>query len=115
MSDDRAGRVTENGTQKKPPGNVPPNTEMDRLRKDVAHQVARMEKAERERDTLLAQAAYLGTLGLLFILPVIAGAYLGRWLDDRASGYPFHWTISLILLGVAIGAFNVAQFIRRRM
>ena len=102
--------MTENGAGKKPS-----QTEMDKLRDDVAHQVARMQKAERERDTLLAQAAYLGTLGLLFILPVVAGAYLGRWLDEKASGYPFHWTISLILLGVGIGAFNVAQFIRRRM
>jgi len=74
-----------------------------------------MEKAERERDTLLAQAAYLGTLGLLFILPVIAGAYLGHWLDDRASGYPVRWTISLIVLGVVVGAVNVGLFIRRRM
>jgi len=98
--DDRAGGV---------------KNELDKLREDVARQVERMQKAERERDTLLAQAAYLGTLGLLFVLPVIAGAYLGRWLDDRAPGYPVRWTISLIVLGVAVGAVNVGLFIRRRM
>jgi ATP synthase protein I len=102
--------MTGDGARKKPA-----DGEMDKLRRDVAHQVARMEKAERERDTLLAQAAYLGTLGLLFILPVVAGAYLGRWLDDRAPGYPVRWTISLIVLGVAAGALNVWSFIRRRM
>jgi len=90
-------------------------TELDRLRADVAHQVARMQQAERERPTLLAQAAYLGTLGLLFILPVVAGAYLGRWLDERASGYPIHWTIGMIFLGIFVGAVNVVQFVRRRM
>lgn len=100
MWDDRAGGV---------------KNELDKLREDVARQVERMQKAERERDTLLAQAAYLGTLGLLFVLPVIAGAYLGRWLDDRAAGYPVRWTISLIVLGVAVGAVNVGLFIRRRM
>lgn len=89
--------------------------ELDKLREDVAHQVERMQKAERERETLLAQAAYLGTLGLLFVLPVIAGAYAGHWLDDRSPGYPVRWTISLIVLGVAVGAVNVGLFIRRRM
>lgn len=89
--------------------------ELDKLREDVAHQVARMQQAERERTTLLAQAAYLGTLGLLFVLPVVAGAYLGQWLDDRAAGYGVHWTIALIGLGVALGAANVWLFIRRRM
>ncbi len=34
-------------------------------------------RAERERPTLLAQTVYLGTLGLVFVLPVIVGAYLG--------------------------------------
>jgi ATP synthase protein I len=89
--------------------------DLDKLREDVAHQVERMKQAERERDTLLAQAAYLGTLGLLFVLPVIAGAYLGRWIDDRAPGYPVRWTISLIVLGVAVGGVNVWLFIRKRM
>lgn|GEM_PF-271771 len=105
--------MTEPETEPKQDGRV--QGELDKLREDVAHQVERMRQAERERDTLLAQAAYLGTLGLLFVLPVIAGAYLGHWLDDRATGYPVRWTISLIVLGVAVGALNVALFIRRRM
>jgi ATP synthase protein I len=107
--------VTENGAKREPARAGRAQSEIDKLRDDVAHQVARMQKAERERTTLLAQAAYLGTLGLLFILPVVAGAYLGRWLDDRASGYPIHWTIGMIFLGILVGAINVFQFIRRRM
>ena len=71
-----------------------------------------MKKAERERPTLIAQTIYIGTLGLLFVLPVVAGAYLGHWLDNRAVSYSIHWTISLILLGVFLGAVNVWLFIR---
>lgn len=72
----------------------------------------RLQKAERERPTLLAQTAYLGVLGLLLVLPVVGGAYLGAWLDERLTGYSFSWTVSLICLGVVVGAINVWLFIR---
>ena len=71
-----------------------------------------MQKAERERPTLIGQTVYAGTLGLLFVLPVIGGAYLGKWLDSLATGYSVRWTVSLILLGVVAGALNSYLFIR---
>lgn len=71
-----------------------------------------MKKAERERPTLVGQTVYIGTLGLLFVLPVVGGAYLGHWLDKLAAGYSIQWTVSLILVGVMVGALNVYLFIR---
>jgi ATP synthase protein I len=71
-----------------------------------------MQRAERERPTLLAQTIYLGSLGLMFILPVIAGVYLGHWLDNRLAGYSMRWTLSLMVLGIVIGGFNVFWMIR---
>jgi ATP synthase protein I len=50
----------------------------------------------------------------MFVLPVIAGAYVGEWLDKLSQGYEVHWTISMIVLGVVVGAFNVYFFIRER-
>lgn len=82
------------------------------LRKQVEQQAKRMKKAEQDKPTLMGQTVFIGTLGLLFVLPVIAGAYLGSWLDTMASGYSVRWTISLILLGVFIGMFNVYYFIK---
>lgn len=87
---------------------------MDDLRKQVERQAQRMKKAERHRPTLIAETVYLGTLGLLFVLPVVAGAYIGRWLDGLASGYSIRWTLSLILLGVFIGGLNVYLFVREK-
>lgn len=84
----------------------------DRLRKAVEKQVARQKKAEEERPTLLGQTVYVGTLGLLLVLPVIGGAYLGVWLDDKLAGYSVRWTISLILVGIFVGAVNVYLFVR---
>jgi ATP synthase protein I len=84
----------------------------DRLRASVERQAARMKKAERERPTVIAQTVYAGTLGLLLVLPIVAGAYAGRWLDKQMEGYSISWTISAILIGVFIGAVNVYLFIR---
>ncbi|MGM0595157.1 MAG: AtpZ/AtpI family protein [Pseudomonadota bacterium] len=84
------------------------------LREGVERQVKRMHKAERERDTLLAQTIFLGTLGLVFVLPVIGGAYLGLWLDGMGEGYSVRWTISLLFLGIVVGAVNVYLLLRER-
>ncbi len=84
------------------------------LKKQVERQAARIKKAEEDRPTLIAQTMYLGVLGVLFILPVIVGAYLGQWLDERQSmDYSISWSISLILLGVLVGAVNVYLTIRK--
>jgi len=86
--------------------------QLDDLRKQVERQARRMKKAEHEKPTLIGQTVYIGTLGLLFVLPVIGGAYLGQWLDSLVVAYSVRWTVSLILLGVFIGVVNVYLFIR---
>lgn len=82
------------------------------LREQVEKQARRMQKAERERTTLLAQTIYLGTLGLVFVLPVVGGAYLGQWLDGLVEGYSTRWTLSCIFVGLVVGAVNVYLLIR---
>ena len=84
----------------------------EQLRRSVEKQVKRMQRAEKERPTLLAQTVFMGTLTLLFVLPVIFGAYLGNWLDDMAEGYSMRWTMGLICIGLAIGVMNVYLYIR---
>lgn len=84
----------------------------DNLRRQVEQRVKRLVRAERERSTVLGQTVYLGTLGLLLVLPMIGGAYLGRWLDGMVAGYSIRWTISFLFLGLVIGGFNVYLLIR---
>lgn len=86
--------------------------ERQRLREGVERQARRIDKAQRERRSVIAQTVYLGTLGLLLVLPAVGGAYLGHWLDSLATGYSIRWTMSLIVLGLALGAFNVYFFLR---
>lgn len=83
-----------------------------KLKERIELQTRRMKRAERDRLTLLGQTIYVGTLGLLMVIPVVAGAYVGQWLDGFADDYSIRWTVSLILLGVVIGAVNVYLFVR---
>lgn len=94
----------------RPPDEAPPP---ERLADEVERRVRRIERAERDRRTVLGQTVYIGVLGLLFVLPVVGGAYLGRWLDGLFEGYSLRWTLSLIVVGVALGAANVYFFVRR--
>lgn len=82
------------------------------LEKQVELNVHNINKAKKEKSTLLAQTVFLGTLGFVFILPIILGAYLGVWLDEKLKGYSIMWTLNLIILGVVIGAVNVYLLIK---
>jgi ATP synthase protein I len=83
-----------------------------KLQQRVEQQVRRIEKADQERRTLLSQTMYLGAIGVMLALPIVAGAYLGRWLDTLMQGYAVRWTVSMIFLGIIVGAVNVYLFVR---
>lgn len=85
----------------------------ERLRQSIERQARRMAQAEKDRPALLAQTIFLGTLALLFVLPVVGGAYLGYWIDSQLPGYSSRWTLSLVLIGVLVGCLNVYLYIRK--
>jgi ATP synthase protein I len=85
----------------------------ERLQHNIEKQAQRMAQADRERPTLLAQTVFLGTLALLFVVPVVAGAYLGRWIDSQLSGYSYRWTVSLLVAGLMVGGWNVYLYIQK--
>jgi ATP synthase protein I len=85
----------------------------EKWRDGVQRDRERLQKSERERRSLLGQTVYLGSLSVLFVVPLVGGAYLGHWLDNRGEGYAISWTMNLIMLGLAVGIFNVYQFIRK--
>ena len=47
------------------------------------------------------------------MVPVVGGAYLGRWLDGRGVGGGQSWTLTLILLGLGLGVYNFWSYYRR--
>lgn len=87
-------------------------TDKNKLLQSTEEDVQRLKKKEKTPATLLGILLYGGTLGILFILPVVCGAYLGRWLDSLMAGYSARWTLSLIFAGIGLGAYNVIWFVR---
>ena len=85
----------------------------EHLRENIEKQAERLARAEQERPTLLAQTVFLGTLALLFVVPVVVGAYLGRWIDSQLAGYSYRWTISLLITGLMVGGWNVYLYIQK--
>ncbi len=85
-----------------------------RLRRETGKDVARLDRRERAPATWVGMAFFGGTIGLLFAVPIVAGAYLGRWLDGLAAGYSVRWTVSLIVLGIVVGAWNAYRFMKER-
>jgi ATP synthase protein I len=85
-----------------------------KLEQAAERDAQRLCEAEKNRHTLIAQTAFLGSLALMFVLPVVGGAYLGRWIDGLFDGYSVRWTVSLIMLGVATGMVSVYLFIKER-
>jgi ATP synthase protein I len=82
----------------------------DRLRDALSRQVKRMR--DWRRGGVLGLLVMGGTAGLLLAVPLVLGAYLGRWLDEQAEGYSVRWTVNLILLGLGIGIYNVYRFFK---
>ncbi len=50
--------------------------------------------------------ATLSSLGWSLVLPIVAGALLGNYLD-RITHREFVWTIGLLFVGVALSLYNL--------
>ena len=89
-------------------------SDREKLVSDTTRDLQRLQEKARRPATWIGIVFYGGTLGLLFVVPIVAGAYLGRWLDSLVEGYSVRWTMSLIVLGIAVGAYNAYRFIKEK-
>lgn len=85
-----------------------------KLLEETRRDLRRLDNKTSHQTTWIGMLLYGGTLGLLFVIPVVAGAYIGHWLDTLAAGYSASWTLSLIILGVAVGGYNVFRFLQEK-
>jgi ATP synthase protein I len=79
----------------------------------IEQSAGRLLKSRGEQRTFWQWASRVGVGGWLFAIPVVAGAYLGKYLDHGSSG-KISWTVTFILLGIAAGTFNLWQFLSRK-
>lgn len=81
------------------PDDRDPLVEQARLRRD------RHARWLREGDMSVARRlAQIGVLGWIVVTPMLAGAFLGRWLDGRLATGVF-WTAPLLMLGLVLGGW----------
>ncbi|HYB51155.1 MAG TPA: AtpZ/AtpI family protein [Burkholderiaceae bacterium] len=80
------------------------------LREALPRQIKRLRQARRAG--VLGMLLAGGTAGLLLAVPLVIGAYLGRWIDEQSPGYSVRWTVNLLLLGLAVGVYNVYRFFK---
>ncbi len=90
-------------------------TQRDEFRKSVERDKERQKKGEQQPAGFFGMLLYGGTLGLLLVLPIVGGAYLGHWLDSLNETFGTRWTVSFIVLGVAAGVWNVFWYLRGRL
>lgn len=76
--------------------------EEKKFAKDIGKSAKELMDARKEKGTFWHYAYVLGVGGWLLALPIVGGAYLGKYLDKKigASG-GISWTITFIIIGVA--------------
>lgn len=70
-------------------------------------------KSRKEESAFWRYASAIGMGGWLFAIPVVGGAYMGRYLDRKWEG-GISWTLTLILVGTAAGAYNLWNYLFRK-
>lgn len=80
---------------------------------DVDKSAKNLMKARREKSSFWHYAYIIGVGGWLFVIPIVAGAYIGRYLDKKTEG-GISWAITFIIIGIAIGIYNIWYFYIRR-
>ena len=54
----------------------------------------------------------MGLIGWSVVVPTLAGAALGTWLDaNHSAGH--HWTLALLVGGLTLGCFNAWRWVAR--
>jgi ATP synthase protein I len=81
--------------------------------KEIDRSAKELLKARKEKKTIWHYAYIIGVGGWLFVIPVVGGAYLGRYLDRKIEG-SISWTLTFIIIGIAVGIYNLWHFYFRK-
>jgi len=79
----------------------------------IDRKAARMLRARSESDGgLWFGFGMFGLVGWSVALPAVVGTALGVWLDAHLAGQ-ISWTLTMLLVGVALGCLNAWIWVRR--
>lgn len=79
----------------------------------ITRKAKQMELARKHRrESAWYGLGMFGLVGWSVAVPVVAGVALGVWIDRRWPG-DISWTLTLLLAGAALGAFNAWYWVQR--
>ena len=84
-----------------------------RLGREVGRQAERKRRARaRGNRTAWFGLGMFGLVGWSVAVPTLVGIALGAWLDRRTGGQA-SWTLTFMIIGVALGCLNAWYWIRQ--
>lgn len=90
----------------------PTPEEQDPLVKEVRRHSERRRLWLRDGEGSVARhLAQIGVLGWIIVVPMLLGAFLGRWLD-RMWDTGIFWTAPLLFVGLALGCWSAWKWVR---
>jgi ATP synthase protein I len=97
-------------TDNSPPTPVEPGASLGQA---VGAKAARKLKARRNpAPGVWFGLGMMGLIGWSVVIPTLAGAALGAWLDRHYPGQ-HAWTLALMVAGLAVGCFNAWRWVAK--
>jgi ATP synthase protein I len=85
-----------------------------RFRDSVGRKAARKQRAREDEDrSIFFWLGMFGMVGWAVAIPTLAGVALGLWLDSAWPAAEASWTLTFLLLGVALGVLNAWYWVKR--
>ena len=79
---------------------------------EIGAKAARKLKARKSTQGVWAGLGMMGLVGWSVVVPTLLGTALGIWLDKHHPGkHP--WTLSLLVVGLAIGCLNAWHWVAK--
>ena len=79
---------------------------------EIGAKAARKIKARKSTQGVWFGLGMMGLVGWSVVVPTLLGAALGIWLDNHHPGkHP--WTLSLLVVGLAIGCLNAGHWVAK--
>ena len=86
----------------------------EKFSKDIRKSAEELTEARKQKGKFWHYAQVLGVGGWLLVIPIVAGAYLGKYLDKKIGAGGISWTITLIIIGIAAGFYNIWYLLIKR-
>ena len=85
-----------------------------RFRDTVGRKAERKQRARADEDrSIFFWLGMFGMVGWAVAIPTLAGVALGLWLDSAWPAAEASWTLTFLLLGVALGVLNAWYWVKR--